>query len=284
MDRDELVIPRHIAIIMDGNGRWAKERGKIRLEGHRAGASSLERILKYAGNIGVEYLTVYAFSTENWKRPQKEVNGLMDLFAKYLDKEKKNLKKQGVKLLVTGAKENISQKLLKKIEETENYLADCENIVFNIAFNYGGRREIVDAVNKVLETKLLDQSSEIIEEKFNNENNGLNVTKKVVNGFVDKKKSSENIKITEEEFSKFMYRPEIPDPELVIRTSGEFRISNFLLWEIAYSEFYITDVYWPDFNEEELDKAICTFPFMDIFKGKCDVSNIYTCNNWNVAV
>ena len=156
MDRDELVIPKHIAIIMDGNGRWAKKRGKIRLEGHRAGANSLEKILRHAGNIGVKYLTVYAFSTENWKRPEKEVNGLMDLFVKYLDREKKTLKKQGVKLLVTGAKENISEKLLKKIEETENYLANCENIVFNIAFNYGGRREIVDAVNKVLETKLLN--------------------------------------------------------------------------------------------------------------------------------
>ena len=256
MDRDELVIPKHIAIIMDGNGRWAKERGKIRLEGHRAGANSLEKILKYAGDIGVKYLTVYAFSTENWKRPEKEVKGLMDLFAKYLDKEKKNLKKQGVRLLVTGSKENISQKLLKKIEETEDYLADCENIVFNIAFNYGGRREIVDAVNKILETKLLNEISGVVSEQFNNENNGLNVTEKVVNGFANKK---ENLKITEEEFSKFMYRPEIPDPELVIRTSGEFRISNFLLWEVAYSEFYITDVYWPDFDENELDKAILSF-------------------------
>ena len=256
MDRDELVIPEHIAIIMDGNGRWAKERGKIRLEGHRAGASSLEKILKYAGNIGVKYLTVYAFSTENWKRPEKEVNGLMDLFAKYLDKEKKNLKKQGVRLLVTGAKENISQKLLKKIEETENYLADCDKIIFNIAFNYGGRREIVDAVNKVLQTKFMDKSCRTAEGQFDNENNGLNVTEKELNGFVDK---NENLRITEEEFSKFMYRPEIPDPELVIRTSGEFRISNFLLWEVAYSEFYITDVYWPDFDEKELDKAILSF-------------------------
>jgi len=253
MNKDELVIPKHIAIIMDGNGRWAKKRGKIRLEGHRAGANSLEKILRHAGNIGVKYLTVYAFSTENWKRPEKEVNGLMDLFAKYLDKEKKNLKKQGVKLLITGSKENISQKLLKKIEETENYLADCENIVFNIAFNYGGRREIVDAVNKVLQSKILAS------EQFNNENNGLNVTKKVVNGFVNKKENLENVKITEEEFSKYMYRPEIPDPELIIRTSGEFRISNFLLWEISYSEFYITDVYWPDFDEKELDKAILSF-------------------------
>ncbi len=256
MDRDELVIPEHIAIIMDGNGRWAKERGKIRLEGHRAGANSLERILKYAGDIGVKYLTVYAFSTENWKRPEKEVKGLMDLFAKYLDKEKKNLKKQGVRLLVTGAKENISQKLLKKIEETENYLADCEKIIFNIAFNYGGRREIIDAVNKVLQTKFLSALNVTGKEQFNSENESLNVTEKVVNEFVDKK---ETLKITEEEFSKFMYRPEIPDPELVIRTSGEFRISNFLLWEIAYSEFYVTDVYWPDFDENELDKAILSF-------------------------
>ena len=215
MDRDKLVIPRHIAIIMDGNGRWAKERGKIRLEGHRAGARTLEKILKYAGEIGVKYLTVYAFSTENWKRPQKEVNGLMDLFGKYLDKEKKNLKKQGVKLAVTGEKENISPKLLKKIEDTQKFLEDCDRITFNIAFNYGGRREIVSAVNKILDE---------------------NKTKKLET-------------ITEEEFSRYMYRPEIPDPELVIRTSGEFRISNFLLWEIAYSEFYITNVYWPDFDE-----------------------------------
>ena len=190
MDRDELVIPEHIAIIMDGNGRWAKERGKIRLEGHRAGANSLEKILKYAGDIGV------------------------------------------------------------------NYLADCEKIVFNIAFNYGGRREIIDAVNKVLHTKLSSESNVIVKEQLNNENKSLNVLEKVVNGFANKK---ENLKITEEEFSKFMYRPEIPDPELVIRTSGEFRISNFLLWEVAYSEFYITDVYWPDFDENELDKAILSF-------------------------
>lgn len=161
-----------------------------------------------------------------------------------------------MRLLVTGAKENISQKLLKKIEETENYLADCEKIIFNIAFNYGGRREIIDAVNKVLHTKLSSESNVIVKEQLNNENESLNVTEKVVNEFVDKK---ENLKITEEEFSKFMYRPEIPDPELVIRTSGEFRISNFLLWEVAYSEFYITDVYWPDFDENELDKAILSF-------------------------
>ncbi|MDO5089134.1 MAG: polyprenyl diphosphate synthase [Leptotrichiaceae bacterium] len=217
----ELTIPKHVAIIMDGNGRWAKEKGKIRLEGHRQGAVNLEKIIEHSLKIGVKYLTVYAFSTENWKRPEKEVNGLMELFSKYLDGKKKNLKKQGIKLFVTGSEENISEKLMKKIKETEKYLENCENMVFNIAFNYGGRKEITDAVNKILET--------------------------------DKKR------ITETEFREYLYRPEIPDPELVIRTSGEFRVSNFLLWETAYSEFYITDVYWPDFTTEEYDRAIMSF-------------------------
>lgn len=217
----ELTIPKHVAIIMDGNGRWAKEKGKIRLEGHRQGAVNLEKIIEHSLKIGVKYLTVYAFSTENWKRPEKEVNGLMELFSKYLDGKKKNLKKQGIKLFVTGSEENISEKLMKKIKETEKYLENCENMVFNIAFNYGGRKEITDAVNKILET--------------------------------GKKR------ITETEFREYLYRPEIPDPELVIRTSGEFRVSNFLLWETAYSEFYITDVYWPDFTTEEYDRAIMSF-------------------------
>lgn len=223
----DLIIPKHVAIIMDGNGRWAKEKGKIRLEGHRAGAKNVEKTLNYCVKKGIKYLTVYAFSTENWKRPEAEVKGLMELFGKYLDNEKKSLKKQGIKLVVSGSKENISEKLLKKIEETENYLKDCENLVFNIAFNYGGQKEIVDAVNKLIEYKI--------------------------------KNDKLDEKVTEEQFSQYMYRPEIPNPELVIRTSGEFRISNFLLWEIAYSEFYITDVYWPDFNDVEFDKAILSF-------------------------
>lgn len=222
----DLIIPKHVAIIMDGNGRWAKEKGKIRLEGHNAGAKNLEKIIEYSINKGIKYLTVYAFSTENWKRPESEVKGLMELFSKFLDSKKKKLEKQGIKLLITGSKEGISDKLLKKIKETEEYLSNNNNLVLNIAFNYGGRKEIIDGVNKLINEKLL-------------------------------KKEVEHI--TEEEFSKYMYQPEIPDPELVIRTSGEFRISNFLLWEIAYSEFYITDVYWPDFNEEEFDKAILSF-------------------------
>lgn len=219
----ETSIPKHVAIIMDGNGRWAKEKGKLRVEGHRKGAENIEKIIDYSIKLGVKYLTVYAFSTENWKRPEAEVKALMKLFAKYLDDKKEELRKQGVKLLVTGTEENIPNKLLKKIRDTEEYLSDCNQITFNIAFNYGGRKEIVDGINKILK-----------------ENRG-------------------NEEINEEEFKKYMYRPEIPDPELVIRTSGEFRVSNFLLWEIAYSEFYVTNVYWPDFDEREYDLAIASY-------------------------
>ena len=219
----ETSIPKHIAIIMDGNGRWAKEKGKLRVEGHKKGAENIEKIIDYSIKLGVKYLTVYAFSTENWKRPEVEVKALMKLFVKYLEDKKEELKKQGVKLLVTGTEENIPNKLLKKIRDTEEYLSDCNQITFNIAFNYGGRKEIVDGINKII------------------------------------KENRENKEINEEEFKKYMYRPEIPDPELVIRTSGEFRVSNFLLWEIAYSEFYVTNVYWPDFDEREYDLAIASY-------------------------
>lgn len=221
----ELKIPKHVAIIMDGNGRWAKEKGKIRLEGHKAGAENIEKILEESIKLGIKYLTVYAFSTENWKRPEKEVKGLMELFSGFLSSKRKTLKKQGVRLLVTGSKEGVSNSLLKKIEETEKYLESEDKIVFNIAFNYGGRKEITDAINKILS---------------------------------DEKREAGKT-VTEEEVAKYMYRPDIPDPELVIRTSGEFRISNFLLWEIAYSEFYVTNVYWPDFDEEEYNKAVLSF-------------------------
>ena len=147
----------------------------------------------------------------------------MRLFEKYLDDKKDSLKKQGVRLLVTGSRENISSKLLLKIKKTEEYLEDCSNLVFNIAFNYGGRKEIVDGINKLI------------------------------------KENKENKEITEDEFKNYMYRPNIPDPELVIRTSGEFRVSNFLLWEIAYSEFYVSNVYWPDFDENEYNRAIDSY-------------------------
>ena len=211
-----LNIPNHIAIIMDGNGRWAKGKNRPRVFGHKAGADTLRKIVKYCGNIGVKYLTVYAFSTENWKRSQEEVSALMTLFKTYINSEKKMLLENKVRFIVSGREEGVSESLLKAIRELEKETSKDYKMTLNIAFNYGGRAEIIDAIKK---------AREMGEE------------------------------ITEENFSKFLYN-DIPDPELIIRTSGEFRISNFLLWQLAYSEIYITDVYWPDFDEKELDKAI----------------------------
>lgn len=211
-----LNIPNHIAIIMDGNGRWAKGKNRPRVFGHKAGADTLRKIVKYCGNIGVKYLTVYAFSTENWKRSQEEVSALMTLFKTYINSEKKILLENKVRFMVSGREEGVSESLLKAIRELEKETSKDYKMTLNIAFNYGGRAEIIDAIKKAR-----DMGEEI----------------------------------TEENFSKFLYN-DIPDPELIIRTSGEFRISNFLLWQLAYSEIYITDVYWPDFDEKELDKAI----------------------------
>jgi undecaprenyl diphosphate synthase len=216
----EKKIPKHIAIIMDGNGRWAKKRGLPRTMGHRAGAKTLKKILTHAGELGIKYLTVYAFSTENWKRPQNEVDTLMKLFKEYLKNEKKTMMKNGVRLMVSGKKEGVNKELIEEIEKTEKLTEGNDKITLNIAFNYGGRSEIVDAVNKILKDGVTE--------------------------------------VTEESFSKYMYR-DIPDPELLIRTSGEIRISNFLLWQIAYTELYITELTWPDFDESELEKALNTY-------------------------
>lgn len=219
-----LKIPNHIAIIMDGNGRWAKAKGRPRTFGHKAGADTLRKILTSAGELGVKYLTVYAFSTENWKRAKEEVDTLMFLFKTYLKTEKKTLMKNNVRLLVSGRKENVSEDLLEEIKKVEEETKNNTGITLNIAFNYGGRAEIVDAINRIIEA---------------DENN-----------------------VTEEIVSKYLYN-NLPDPELVIRTSGEFRISNFLLWQIAYSEIYVTDVLWPDFDEKELIKGIESYSKRD---------------------
>jgi undecaprenyl diphosphate synthase len=213
-------MPNHVAIIMDGNGRWAKKRGLPRTMGHRSGAKALKKILTHAGELGIKYLTVYAFSTENWKRPKKEVDLLMKLFGEYLKNEKNTMMKNGVRLMVSGRKDGVSKELLKEIDVTENLTKNNNGITLNIAFNYGGRSEILDAVNKIIK----DNVSEV----------------------------------TEETFAKYLYS-DIPDPELLIRTSGELRISNFLLWQIAYSEIYISDLMWPDFDEEALEVALNTY-------------------------
>lgn len=210
-------IPSHIAIIMDGNGRWAERRGLPRTLGHKEGAVALRKIITYAGEIGIKYLTVYAFSTENWKRSKDEVDALMFLFKTYLKNEEKNIMKNNVRFLVSGRKEGVSPSLLESIKNLEDKSKNNTGLTLNIAFNYGGRAEIIDAVNSILKSK--------------------------------------EDHIDEENFSKYLYS-DIPDPELLIRTSGEFRISNFLLWQIAYSEIYITEALWPDFDEKELDKAI----------------------------
>jgi len=218
---------------MDGNGRWAKNQNKPRVFGHKAGANTLRKIVEYCNKIGVTYLTVYAFSTENWKRSQEEVDALMFLFKSYIKSERENLLKNKIRFMVSGREEGVNPSLMEAIKELEEVTSKDYEMTLNIAFNYGGRAEITDAVNKILK---------------------------------DGRTS-----ITEEEFSKYLYN-DIPDPDFVIRTSGEFRISNFLLWQIAYSEIYITDKYWPDFDEIEMEKAILSYSKRERrFGGRLDV-------------
>ncbi|WP_349290757.1 MULTISPECIES: isoprenyl transferase [unclassified Fusobacterium] len=216
----KIQVPDHIAIIMDGNGRWAKKRGLPRTFGHREGAASLRKVITHAAKLGVKYLTVYAFSTENWKRSKEEVSALMFLFKSYIKNEEKNIMENNIRFMVSGRTDNVSPALLKAIRALEEKSKNNTGLTFNIAFNYGGRAEIVDAVNRIIKSGVES--------------------------------------VDEESFSKYLYH-DIPDPELLIRTSGELRISNFLLWQIAYSEIYITDTLWPDFDEKELEKAIEEF-------------------------
>lgn len=209
-------VPEHVAMIMDGNGRWAMRRGKRRGEGHVAGAKTLGDVLNWCGARGIKYLTVYAFSTENWKRPKEEVDGLMSLFARMLKSKERDFMRNRVRFRMIGRRGDLSKALLTTIEALEAKTAQFDR-QFIVAISYGGRAEIVDAVNAAV-------------------------------------KAGEPV--TEETFSKFLYAPDVPDPDLVIRTSGELRTSNFLLWETAYSEYYFTDLLWPDFSEAELDKAL----------------------------
>lgn len=212
-------VPEHVAMIMDGNGRWATQRGKKRGEGHKAGAKTLGDVLTWCGDRGIKYLTVYAFSTENWKRPKEEVRGLMDLFARMLKTKERSFMKNQVRFRMIGRRGDLSKKLLAVIEALEKKTAHFER-QFIVAISYGGRAEIVDAMNAAI-------------------------------------KNGEPL--TEETFRNYLYAPDVPDPDLVIRTSGELRTSNFLLWESAYSEYYFTDVLWPDFSEAELDRALAAY-------------------------
>ncbi len=221
-------LPRHIAVIMDGNGRWAKKRGLPRTVGHAAGAEAFRRIANYCNKIGIEYLTVYAFSTENWKRPADEVSAIMGILEKYLYEAIETIQRDHVRMFFFGDMTVLSPKLQKLIAETEAVSRRQKGAQVNMCVNYGGRDEILRAVRAYAATH-------------------PNADKPV----------------TEEEFSKYMYFDGIPDPDLIIRPSGEMRLSNFLLWQSAYSEFYFSDVLWPDFNERELDRAISAYQMRD---------------------
>ncbi len=208
---------KHIAFIMDGNGRWARARGKSREYGHTEGAKTFEKVVDYCGRIGIEAVTVYAFSTENWKRPKREVNKIMSLLEKYIDRLFEKFSDYDVRVRFIGTKEGLSEKLIGKMERAER-LTENNPRILNVALNYGSREEITSAVNRLIEK-------------------GVS-------------------RVTEEDVSKELYTYPCPDPDLIIRTAGEQRLSNFLMWQAAYSEFYFTDTLWPDFGENDVEKAV----------------------------
>ena len=221
---ESINLPEHIAIIMDGNRRWAKLRKLDPRLGHKKGAEVLENMVKYCNKIGIKYLTVYAFSTENWKRSKEEVGALMILLQNYLDDFSKRADTDNIRIKMLGDRAGLSQGLLKSLDNAIERTKNNTGITFNVAFNYGGRDEIVKAVRKIAE--------EVKQDKIDIEN-------------IDEALISDNL-----------YTAGIPDPDLMIRTSGEIRLSNFLPWQLVYSEFYFTDKLWPDFTEEDLNEAI----------------------------
>ena len=224
-ERTDVRPPRHIAIILDGNGRWAKKRGLPRTAGHAVGSETFRKIATYCKNIGVEYLTVYAFSTENWNRPADEVGTIMKLLGKYLNEAIETMERDHIKMKIFGDIGKLPPELQKLVEKTDEISSRYEGFQANICLNYGGRDEIVNAARR----------------------------------YAQDLKEGKAAELTEESFSNYMYSAGIPDPDLLIRPGGEQRISNFLLWQCAYAEFYFTDVLWPDFTHEELDKAIAEF-------------------------
>lgn len=223
---EDIKLPLHVAIIMDGNGRWAKQHNLPRNEGHRQGTKVLENIIKYANKKGIKYLTIYAFSTENWNRPHGEVDGLMKLFNRYLDRNIKTAGRENIRFNVIGDTDSpdVPEDIKQKIKQLREITKDKKGLCFNMAFNYGGRNEIIRAIKKMTQDiqigKIKDSS------------------------------------ITEETFSDYLDTSNQPDPDLMIRTSGEIRTSNFLPWQLTYSEFYFTSCLWPEFTITEFDKAI----------------------------
>ena len=220
-------LPRHVAIIMDGNGRWARERGKPRIIGHRAGIESVRDVVKACSQIGIGYLTLYTFSRENWRRPRREVKGLMSMLGDLLKREIRELDENDVRVRAIGRVHDLPQSVRKELSRAYERTKDNKGLVLILALSYGGRDEIVDAASKA-------------------------ARKAMSGGLVPEE-------IDEETFSRFLYAPDIPDPDLLIRTSGELRVSNFLLWQIAYSEIWVTDVLWPDFTREQLFAALRSY-------------------------
>jgi len=225
-------IPTHVAIIMDGNGRWALERGLSRLAGHKAGTENLREVIEACAEFGIKYLTIYAFSTENWKRPKEEIQGLMRIFKIMLDRELNNLHENGVQLRHIGRLDGIDKELQKKVREAIELTKNNQTLILNVAFNYGGRDEIIQAIKQIVA-------------------NGVNVDD-----------------LNDDLFATYLYTAESPDPDLVIRTSGEFRCSNFLIWQCAYAEWYFTPTYWPDFNKNGLLQALVAYNERDRRYGK----------------
>ena len=231
----ELRIPYHVAIIMDGNGRWAQQRGLPRVMGHRAGTNNIRRVLEAAVEHGIKVLTIYAFSTENWGRPPAEVRGLMQLLSRTIRDQLQELNENGVQIRHSGSLVGISDTLRRQILEALEVTRNNSRITLNVAFNYGGRAEIIDAVQRIIADQLPAES------------------------------------VTEDLFSHYLYTHGLPDPDLIIRTGGEYRLSNFLIWQAAYAEYYATPTYWPDFDEAELHKAVVAFTDRDRRFGKVKV-------------
>ena len=228
---DKSNIPQHIAIIMDGNGRWAQERGLPRIAGHRAGVESIRGIVEIAQRIGVNNLTLYAFSTENWKRSNQEVNGLMKLLQEFLRKETQKLDEKKVRITAIGRIDKLPGYAYEELQKSISLTAKNDKLILNLALNYGARQEIVEAVAKI--------ADEVQKERISIE------------------------QINDQLLSNYLYTKSLPDPELLIRTSGELRLSNFLLWQLAYTEFWITPTYWPDFRDINFLEAILAYQKRD---------------------
>jgi undecaprenyl diphosphate synthase len=225
-------IPQHVAMIMDGNGRWAIQRGLPRLAGHKAGTENLRRVIRTTVEFGVKYLTIYAFSTENWGRPPEEVQGLMFILQDVIDRELNELHKEGVQLRHIGRLEKLDPKIQKKVLKAIDLTKNNDRLILNVAFNYSGRDEIVCAIQKIITDGIAAED------------------------------------VTDEMVNKYLFTAGVPDPDLIIRTSGELRLSNFLIWQAAYSEWYISDKFWPDFDKEEYHRALETYSHRDRRFGK----------------